>query len=189
MERIKCAAFNKKIQDGIPKEIREKMKADRNKTEREMKNELKAKEKLKTVEVGTKTHVGIDPGTQTGIAVWDKNKKKFNLIKTLKIHEAMDLVLKLKSKAEVKIYCENPFTWVSWTDEASSDVRKQGAGSIKRDYSIWKDFAKDYDIEFVGTRLQKNLKKIKHLPFTKLTKWNKQTTQHSRDAALLVFGI
>lgn len=39
MERIKCGTFNKDIQDSIPKEIREKMKADR--AEAEKKQETK----------------------------------------------------------------------------------------------------------------------------------------------------
>lgn len=41
MNRIKCATFDKDMQDSIPKEIREKMKADRAKAEKEQ--ETKAK--------------------------------------------------------------------------------------------------------------------------------------------------
>ena len=41
MERIKCATFNKELQDSIPKEIREKMKADRTKAEKEQKTKAK----------------------------------------------------------------------------------------------------------------------------------------------------
>jgi len=41
MERIKCATFDKKMQDRIPKEIKDKMKADRAKAEKEQ--ETKAK--------------------------------------------------------------------------------------------------------------------------------------------------
>jgi len=41
MNRIKCATFNKEMQDSIPQEIREKMKADRAKAEKE--HETKAK--------------------------------------------------------------------------------------------------------------------------------------------------
>ena len=41
MERIKCATFDKETQDNIPKEIREKMKADRDKAEKEQKTKDK----------------------------------------------------------------------------------------------------------------------------------------------------
>jgi len=41
MDRIKCATFNKEMQDSIPPEIREKMRADRAKAEKEQ--EVKAK--------------------------------------------------------------------------------------------------------------------------------------------------
>lgn len=41
MNRIKCATFDKEMQDSIPAEIREKMKADRAKVEKEQ--ETKAK--------------------------------------------------------------------------------------------------------------------------------------------------
>lgn len=37
MNRIKCATFDKDMQDSIPKEIRDKMKADRAKAEKEQK--------------------------------------------------------------------------------------------------------------------------------------------------------
>jgi len=36
MERIKCATFDKEMQDSIPQDIKDKMKADRNKAEEEM---------------------------------------------------------------------------------------------------------------------------------------------------------
>ena len=41
MNRIKCATFDKDMQDSIPKEIREKMKADRAKAEKEQESKAK----------------------------------------------------------------------------------------------------------------------------------------------------
>lgn len=41
MNRIKCATFDKDMQDSIPKEIRDKMKADRAKAEKEQETKSK----------------------------------------------------------------------------------------------------------------------------------------------------
>ena len=39
--------------------------------------------------------IGIDPGTKTGLAVWNCTKNRFDLLKTCTIIEAMEIVSKL----------------------------------------------------------------------------------------------
>ncbi len=60
--------------------------------------------------------IGIDPGVQTGIAVWDSELKKFVILQTTKIHTGMDIVKNLKDNTNLHliVYLENPNTYIGW---------------------------------------------------------------------------
>ncbi len=134
--------------------------------------------------------IGIDPGKQTGIAIWSKTRKKFESIETVRIHQAMIIVqqqMELHGSSNLRVYVENPNTWIGWERRKKSDSKKMGAGSIKRDYSIWEDYLDDIGVEMIGTKLQGTLKKLRYEEFAQITGIKKRTTEHSRDAAMLVF--
>jgi hypothetical protein len=78
--------------------------------------------------------IGIDPGTNCGIAVYRKGDRQFDRIETVKIHRAMELVLDLHGKTGVFVRVEDARLrqWFGRSDRE----RLQGAGSIKRDCSI-----------------------------------------------------
>jgi hypothetical protein len=65
--------------------------------------------------------------------------------------------------------------------------RAQGAGSIKRDCSIWREFAAFYSIPMEVRRPQKGATKWSAEKFAQLTGWTGRTNEHGRDAAMLVF--
>jgi hypothetical protein len=132
--------------------------------------------------------IGIDPGTHTGFATWIKNEKKFLCIETFLIHQAIREVLYLSTQ------WQNTYELELVIEDArhigGSGIRAQGAGSIKRDCSIWEDFAKDYQIPCRFVRPTKNsLTKLSPEKFKQITGWDKRTSEHARDAALLVFGM
>jgi len=118
--------------------------------------------------------IGIDPGTQTGLAVWDREKHDFKEIITLPLHRALVEVQTLSEywigKHQVCLYVENPNTWKPFGQ--STRGRLQGAGSIKRDYAIWKEFAEYHKIELVPVRLQGTLKKLTPARFKQITGWD-----------------
>ena len=62
----------------------------------------------------------------------------------------------------------------------------QGAGSVKRDASIWEDFLTDLNIPFEMVRPNKRITKMKSDTFKNYFKWQGRTTYHSRDAAMLI---
>jgi len=132
--------------------------------------------------------IGIDTGKNTGYAVWDKSKKQFSRIDTTTIHKAMLEVWSLTQFENKQVFIRvEDARQRKWFGKAGKE-QLQGAGSIKRDATIWEDFLKDYEIPFEMVAPKNNKTKLTDEAFKKLTKWDKRTSVHARDAALLVFG-
>ena len=132
--------------------------------------------------------IGIDPGTKTGLAVWNTEEYRFVKIETMKIHDAFE---------EVEFWMT--YGWNSilvrfedarlrkWFGNKGKEAA-QGAGSIKRDCAIWEDFLRDNDIDFQLVAPKDIKTKMTAAAFRNLTGWKGVTNEHGRDAAMLVFG-
>lgn len=130
--------------------------------------------------------VGLDTGVHTGFAVWDKGKKQLIELSTLKIHRAMERVRELSVSDEIVVYFEDA-RLRTWFGNAGREAL-QGAGSVKRDCSIWEDFLTDLGVEFHPVAPKNNATKLNATFFEKITGWHGRTSEHSRDAAMLVFN-
>ena len=86
--------------------------------------------------------IGIDPGTHTGVAVWDSREGKFLSLETLPVHRALEIVKEMASpfwhmdklyneKMEVVFEDARQRTWFGRGD---TNAKAQGAGSVKRDW-------------------------------------------------------
>lgn len=133
-------------------------------------------------------HIGIDPGTRTGLAAWDDREKRFLEISTLMIHEAMERVKAyLPAPEGCRIYVEDA-RLRKWYGKKGRESL-QGAGSIKRDSAIWDDYLKALGADYRMLPPQVGGTKIWDLPFKNLTGWTgKRTSEHARDAAMIVYG-
>lgn len=136
--------------------------------------------------------IGIDPGTHTGVAVWDTREGKFLSLETLPIHRAIDRVLgwhkyEEKSGKQIQVVFEDA-RQRTWFGHDDTDAKKQGAGSVKRDCSIWEDFLQDYGIQYHAKPPVKGGTKVSADYFKMISKWDKRTSHHARDAAMLVIG-
>jgi len=131
--------------------------------------------------------IGLDPGVDTGVAVWDHRNLHFTRIESMKIHEAMDLVKEYKRIFAGDIFVRFEDARLRDWFGTSGREKLQGAGSIKRDSKIWEDFLIDNKIDFVPTKPTAGGTKMKSAPFAKLTNWRSKTNEHNRDAALLVW--
>ena len=132
--------------------------------------------------------IGIDPGVKTGIAVYDPELKRLLSVDTFKIYQAMQFIL---------YYKENHFTVFvriedarlrKWYGNSGREVL-QGAGSVKRDCGIWQDFLTDEYIDFDLVAPKNNRTKISAEMFKKITGYEGRTSEHGRDAAMMVYGI
>lgn len=137
--------------------------------------------------------VGIDTGVHTGFAVWDGHT--FVEIDTLPIHRAMERVRHYVEDAAldgstVTVVFEDARQrkWFPRMTAAKDRARLQGAGSVKRDATIWEDFCKDYGIPFEAKAPKDNITKMNAQYFARLTGWTHRCSEHARDAAMLVIG-
>ena len=133
----------------------------------------------------TRYMIGIDPGTKTGFAVWDREEKKFVKVETRGIVSAMHQVkFLLGDEVVIRIEDARQRKWFGKTDRE----RLQGVGSVKRDSSIWEEFCDYYSIEYMLIAPKNNRTKTTAAEFKKMTGWEGRTSEHSRDAAMLVWG-
>lgn len=132
--------------------------------------------------------IGIDTGTHTGLAVWDDVKRELVSLETLPIHKALSRVLAISGYEEVMVIFEDARQRTWFGKDKNTNAKLQGAGSIKRDCSIWEDFLTDYEIPFRAVPPMKGCTKWDEKYFKMVTGWKGKTSNHSRDAAILVFG-
>lgn len=133
--------------------------------------------------------IGIDTGTHTGIAVWDSEEKQFLDIETMMLHQAIQLVITICltwGRENVMVLFEDARQRKWFGHDA--DAKKMGAGYVKRDAVIWEDLCTDYEITFRALPPAKGATKLNVDYFKALTGWNKRTSEHARDAAMIVFG-
>lgn len=146
-------------------------------------------------------YIGIDTGTHTGVAVWDADNQRFTDIRTCLIHDALTYVLDIVALAaqtgdlvEVRVEDARLRTWFGPLDRGRSERSKlQGVGSVKRDCAIWEDFLQDIkaawsNLDYRMVPPRENRTKLSADAFERITKSGFRTSEHARDAAMLVFG-
>lgn len=136
--------------------------------------------------------IGIDPGVYTGLAIYNRKVKRLDMVATMGIVKSMELVLKWHqlNPSQVHVYMEDARQRKWFGDKKKGgDIngKEQGAGSIKRDCGIWQEFLELHGIPHTIRPPGKGMTKIREDVFKRITGWDKRTSTHSRDAAMLVF--
>lgn len=132
--------------------------------------------------------IGIDTGVKTGVAVWNKKKQEFELLKTMKLYEAMMLVDKYHSEGyNMIVVVEDARKATKYRRSAKDMVTQQGAGSVKRDAKAWEEFLKGKDIPYRMVRPNNKATKLDKETFFKYTGYKGSTSSHARDAAMMVY--
>lgn len=142
--------------------------------------------------------IGIDPGENTGLAVWDTTTRTFRAVVTLPLWKALDEVRRwhyscLMSPLHIgfRVFFEDARQRRWFRKEASvSEYRGKlmGAGAAKRDARIWEEFLEANRIPFTAVPPSAGGTKWKEDYWKKVTGYTGRTSNHARDAALLVFG-
>lgn len=135
--------------------------------------------------------IGVDPGVNTGVSVWDKKERRLLSVDSMLILEAQKTVLRLWEAARLgnetihlKIEDARLRTWFG---KSGREVW-QGAGSIKRDCQVWEEFLLDTGIPHTWIPPKLNRTKLDAPTFKAWTKWTGRTNEHGRDSAMLVFN-
>jgi hypothetical protein len=134
------------------------------------------------------THViGVDTGTNTGIAVWSTKDKAFDYFGTIKIHEALFMIRDLAEDTDKNILVRVEDARKRGNSSKMANAMAQGVGSVKRDASIFEDFLMEYKIDYHLLRPSKTTTKMSVQEFAKFTGITTRTSNHCRDACMLVF--
>ena len=137
------------------------------------------------------TVIGIDPGMHTGLAVWDTTSRQFLDIRCSGIVAAMDYLDDLASNKGIGLVVFEDARQRTWIPR-EKDIRQlkgraMGAGSVKRDCSIWEDWCSARGIQFIASRPKTGMTKLTDAYFRGITGYDRRTNEHGRDAAMLVF--
>jgi hypothetical protein len=138
-------------------------------------------------------YIGIDPGVNTGICVWSAADRHIRVIRSAKIHEAMNEVLFWRTAWPGKVFVRfedaRQRKWIPrQKNERAEKGLWAGAGSVKRDCTIWEDYLTSIGVPFEMVAPKNNRTKVAADYFKKLTGWPDKTNEHSRDAGMLVVG-
>ena len=135
--------------------------------------------------------VGIDPGLHTGLAVWDTSSRQFLDIRCSGIVDAMDYLDHLRAERWIGLVVFEDARQRTWIprekDLAQMKGRAMGAGSVKRDCSIWEEWCRARAVQFIATKPKNGMTKLTDEYFRGITGYDRRTNNHGRDAAMLVF--
>ena len=131
--------------------------------------------------------IGIDTGKNTGFATYSPISRRLYAVETLPIHQAMERVLDISKTMKVKVRFEDARLRKVFGKSGREVL--QGAGSIKRDAVIWEDYLKDKAIAYEAVAPKDNKTKLSESAFRQMTGWIGRTSNHARDAAMLVYGF
>lgn len=144
-------------------------------------------------------YIGIDGGSHTGLAIWDGIHKEFVDIETSTFWEALERIRNFFPNNTL-IVIEDPnqikptFPRNGALSPGKRDRISQNVGSVKRETEL---LAQGLE------RLGYNVRRVRPGPraityrkgkpdartFKRITKYPGRTSQHGRDAALLVYGL
>ena len=127
--------------------------------------------------------VGIDPGTNTGLAI--REGKEWKSIQTLSIIEAIEIVVRLNVAYAGSIVVRIEDARLRTYFGKTGPEKWKGAGSIIRDCRIW-----EAEMERQGIRVEwvhpKNVKATTAAQFKKMTGWEGKTSIHAREGAWMI---
>lgn len=141
-------------------------------------------------------YIGIDPGVNTGVAVWDKKEKAFKYFSTTDFWELIEGIGSLgwteEDKEDHVVCIEDPNVnkplFANKKGSTKSLIKiAQNVGSNKREASLLIDFFERNGIAFKALPPSRK-GKLSSEQFKAYTGYTGRTNEHVRDAAMLVFG-
>ena len=133
--------------------------------------------------------VGLDPGVHTGMAIWSRTDRRLVDVQTTTITAAMSMVKMMHDFGSLHSVVFEDARLRTWFGTKGREAL-QGAGSIRRDCSIWEEVLSGLTgVPFKPVSPQSKGAKLNAAQFAKLTGWTGRTSEHSRDAGMLVFGL
>lgn len=142
-------------------------------------------------------YLGVDPGINTGFAVWNAPAQKLLEVKTVNFWGCITHItqyMNLYGASEICLVIEDvignrPTFHHNATGAKQREKISQNVGGNKRDCQLIIEYCEMHGIKVVRKVPGRGgSTKLKDEPFKKLTKWEGKTSNHARDAAMLVYG-
>ena len=136
----------------------------------------------------TKTvFIGVDPGVTTGVGVWVPATEALSLF-SVPVWGFFDLLREYDpERTLVRIEDSRQRKWFG---KGSRDQGKiMGAGWVRTLSGVYENFCKAEGYECQMVHPVKGGTKLTASYFKKITGYNKQCSDHARDAAMLVYGM
>lgn len=142
---------------------------------------------------GATIYVGVDPGTHTGLAVWDKAFQRLLRVDSMKAVEAeveiMQLYASLAARGKRIMVVVEDTRKLRLPKHLQNAGRARGAGSVARDMGRWQEWLEHCNIPHIMAPMSpKEFRTGDDAWFRKKTGWDKRTNEHGRSAAGLVWG-
>lgn len=140
-------------------------------------------------------YIGIDAGVSTGLAILDKRTGTLTL-DTLHFWDVTDRLTDLiteHGKDTIRIYIEDvtknkPVFSRNVNNRAFTKIA-QNVGSVKRDTQLIINYCQRAGVECICIRpTNKSFTKLSKEEFRKITGYTGKSSQHARDAAMILWG-
>jgi hypothetical protein len=139
--------------------------------------------------------IGIDPGVETGYAVWCRSRKQFTELVTLSFWTAYDRIV-ANEPANVEIFIENPDLLPKALYRRTGVIEHplmrermaKNVGSNRREASLLIERLQALGYTVTAVRPM-TARKWTAEQFARYTRHEGRTSQHVRDAGRLVFGL
>jgi hypothetical protein len=135
--------------------------------------------------------IGIDPGTSTGIAVFDRNSRQIVRAETLDFWAAYDLCLAEYPPAICDLIIEdcskNKVQVYARLNAYRGSRVAANVGGVKRESQLLIDGLRRRGYNVVAIRPQGS--KWDTETVKRITGWNRRVSEHARDAIRLCFGV
>lgn len=135
--------------------------------------------------------IGIDPGKQTGLAVYDRFEKRLEIVARTTFWEAIEFIAQNYPQSQVRrVVIELPKSKAVWHNKATARGAIQrtsvNVGSVIREAELLVEYFKRAGYEVItqhpkGKRTAHQVKKI--------TGYQGRTNEHTRDAIMLCWGL
>lgn len=139
-------------------------------------------------------YIGVDPGRKTGYALWDSEKRKLVEIYTWTFWRLFDYVHPRFNPDNTAIVIEDPSQnrptfYREGATRREMEKISQNVGANKEHAILLIERFESLGFEVLRVRPSKKTQtKLTAKAFERITGYSERTSEHARDAAMLVYG-